>query len=364
MNKIAVLCVALALACSSGTSTGGGATSAPAPAQQQTPVQQWPVLTRKHVDLWLHSYAMLLRDTAQVPVFRRGYRARLEAVKAERGIKTMLDVNRERLQQRLALSPALFNGQFAPLYFSSFDQMRQVIGLFIQAEGNPGATNDMALRQYFAVLLQSYPTAADREWLRLFSESVEDERHQFYEAYWNAENASRVGFVRLTDSLWQGEYRQKLQRYLNNTQQERGDMVLSMVLGGEGRTVNFGTRQNAVAVAWPEADAHEAIYVFAHEVVGTIVATAVNDNTTPTEQRAGTAARFVTTGQVRAGAMLLERAARELAPGYMRYYLTQAGVSAAGDVPALTARFTATFPIPDVVRDAVQRQLDVVLGGI
>lgn len=365
MRRVALVSLALAAGCAPAVSTtSGGTTNTPNTQQQQTPPKQWPVLTRKHVDLWLHGYAMLLRDTSTVPVFRKGYRGRLEAIKAERNIKTMLDVNRERLQQRLALSPSIFNGQFAPMYFGSFEQMRQVIGLFMQADGNPAATNDMALRQYFAVLAQSFPTAADREWLRLFSESLEDERRQFYDAYWNAENSARIGFVRLTDSIWQGEYRQKLQRYLNNTQQENGDLILSMVLGGEGRTVNFGSRQNAVAVTWPEADAHEAIYVFAHEVVGAIVATAVNDNTTPTEQRAGVAAKYVTLGQVRAGYMLLERAARELAPGYMRYYLTQAGLSSAGDLATLTSRFNSTFPVPDVVRDAIQRQLDVVLGGI
>ncbi|HJQ21643.1 MAG TPA: hypothetical protein VJ867_14945 [Gemmatimonadaceae bacterium] len=362
MKRAVVFLLACVAGCAPGVSTGSG--GAATPAQQQTPAQQWPVLTRRHVDLWLHGYAMLLRDTAQVPVFRKDYRAKIEALKAQRNVKTMLDVNRERLQQRLTLNPAIFNGQFVPMYFASYDQMRQVITYFLQAEGNIGATNDPALRQYFAVLGQSFPTAADREWLRLFSESLEDERKQFYDAYWTAENASRVGFVRLTDSIWQGDYRQKLQRFLNNTQQESGDLVLSMVLGGEGRTVNFGSRQNAVAVTWPENDAHEAIYVFAHEIVGTIVATAVNDNTTPTEQRAGTAARYVTVGQVRAGAMLLDRAARELFPGYMRYYLAQAGQPTSGDLATLTSRFNSTFPIPDVVRDAVQRQLDVVLGGI
>lgn len=358
MKRIALSCCAVIIACAPAATTGGG--GAPT-AQQQVPAQRWPVLTRKHVDLWLHGYAMLLRDTSTVPVFRKGYRAKIEALKAQRNVKTMLDVNRERLQQRLALSPAIFNGQFAPLYFSSYDQMRQVIGYFLQAEGNPGATNDQALRQYFLVLAQSFQTAADREWLRLFNESLEDERRQFYEAYWTAENASRVAFVRLADSIWQGNYRAKLQRFLNNTQQDNGDLVLSMVLGGEGRTVNFGSRQNAVAVTWPEADAHEAIWVFAHEVVGGIVATAVNDNTTPTEQRAGASAKYITAGQVRAGAMLLQRAIPELAPGYTRYYLTQAGQSTSGDI---NARLAATFPLPDAIRDAIGRQLDVVLGGI
>lgn len=361
MRKLGLLMLIAAASCGgsggSPASSGTGGASTP----QQALTRPWPVLTRKHVDLWLHGYALLLRDTTTVPVFRRGYRQRIEALKAQRGVKTMLDVNRETLQARLAVSPSIFNGQFAPMYFASFEQMRQVISVFIQAEGNPRAANDQTLAQYFAVLAQSFPAAADREWLRLFSESLEDERRQFYEAYWTSENSGRIGYVRATDSLWQGEYRPKLQRFLNNTQQETGDLILALTLGGEGRTVNFGSRQNAVAVAWPERDPLEAIYVFAHEIVNGVVTTAVNDNTTPNDQRAGVAAQYITAGTVRAGAMLLERAAREAVPGYARYYLSQAGLSTTGDI---NARLAATFPLPDAIRQAIERQLDVILGGI
>src|SRR3954466_1391437 len=145
MKKICISALAVLAACTP------GATSTPtnqAPTAVNAPT--WPVLTRMHVDLWLHGYAMLLRDTATVPVFRRGYRDQMQALKTQRGLSTMLDANRERLQSRLALSTTLANGQFLPMYFASFDQMRQVIGLFLQAEGNPGAASDPTLRQFFS----------------------------------------------------------------------------------------------------------------------------------------------------------------------------------------------------------------------
>ena len=125
--------------------------------------------------------------------------------------------------------------------------------------------------------------------------------------------------------------------------------------------MNFGTRQNAVAVTMPDRDPYEALYVFAHEVVNAIVTTAVNDNTTPTEQRAGVSARYATAGAVRAAAMLLAKVAPELVPGYTRYYLSQAAVSTSGDI---NARLVSTFPLPDGIRQAIERQLEVVLGGI
>ncbi len=89
------------------------------------------------------------------------------------------------------------------------------------------------------MLASSFPAAADREWLRLFTESLEDERRRFYQEFWQAENGARMDVVRATDSLWQGTYRAKLSRFLSNTQQENGDFILAQTLGGEGRTVNF-----------------------------------------------------------------------------------------------------------------------------
>lgn len=356
MKKFGLFLLLGAAACSSATpgtttTSGGGAAT----------TQVWPVLTRIHIDLWLHGYAMLLRDTATVPVFRPGYRQRIQDEKSRRGITTQLDANRERLQARLAVSPALVNGQFAPMYFASFDQMRQIIDLFMRAQGDPRAASDRTMALYFAVLAQSFPTAADRDWLRVFTESLEDERRLFYQQYWTSQNGSHTVIVRAADSLWQTTYRNKLQTFLNRTQQENGELILALTLGGEGRTVNFSARQNAVAVTMPEQDPREAIYVFAHEVVSGIVSTAVSDNVTPTEQRSGVGNRYVTTGTVRGGAMLLQQVAPELVQGYTRYYLSQAGASTSGDI---AARLAATFPLPDVIRSAIERQLQVVLGGI
>jgi hypothetical protein len=45
----------------------------------------------------------------------------------------------------------------------------------------------------------------------------------------------------------------------------------------------------------------------------------------------------------------------------MRYYLKEAGRAAPADP---RSAFVAAFSIPDAVRDAIGRQLDVILGGI
>ena len=324
----------------------------------------WPVRTNEAVDLWLHSYALLTPDTMYVPYFERGYRDRILAIRRQRNATSQLDANRATLDARLAVNPALAtSGQFLPLYFQSWEQMRQMIDLFTRTGGNLNATNDPATRTYFLLLGSTFSSAADREWLRTFTLSVEDERVRFYQDYWTEQQRLRASLLSHIDSLWQLQWRPQLQRFLNNSTQQNGTMLLSLPLGGEGRTIHFGKQENAVAVDFPNSrdDAEVALYVFVHEIAGTVASDAIRDNTTPAEQRSGATARFEQSAAVRAGAMLLERTRPEVVPGYMRYYLKEVGRTPPTEPRAM---FISAFSIPDAVRDAIGRQLDVILGGI
>jgi hypothetical protein len=366
---------ALALLLSAGCASAGTATRSPGPSPSSgptatqggtTPLVQaaWPVRTREHVDLWLHAYAMLTPDSTLVPYFRRGYREQMVSVRRQRGVSSLLDANRARLLERVAVQPSLATGpQFLPFYFASWDQMRQVVDLFIRAGGNPRATNDATLQQYFAVLGSSFQSAPDREWLRLLVESVDDESRKFYHDYWLAESRARAGIVAHVDSVWQRSWRPAFQRFLNNTQQQNGELYLSIPLDGEGRTVHFTKVQNAVAVSMPASvqNSESVLYTFAHEIAGSVASTAIEDNTTPADRRAGVTARYEQSAAVRAGALLLERVMPDAVPGYMRYYLQSAGRSASGDP---RAAFVSAFAVPDAINDAIARQLEVILGGI
>jgi len=365
---------AVALALSGGCASTATATRSPGPSPASgattttggtTPLVQttWPVHTREHVDVWLHAYALLTPDSSLIPYFRRGYRDQLIALRRQRGVTSLLDANRARLLERLAVQPSLATGpQFMPFYFASWEQLRQVVDLFLRAGGNPRATNDPALQQYFAVLGASFQSAADREWLRLFVESVDDESRKFYHEYWLSESRARAGTVARIDSLWQRTWRPAFQRYLNNSQQQNGEVYLSLPLDGEGRTVHFTKVQNAVAVGLPDAQSADAVlFAFAHEVAGGVASTAIEDNTTPADQRAGKTARYEQSAAVRAGALLLERVLPSAVPGYMRYYLQTAGRPAPNDP---RAAFASVFAVPDAINDAIARQIEVILGGI
>jgi hypothetical protein len=167
--------------------------------------------------------------------------------------------------------------------------------------------------------------------------------------------------------VWQRQVRPRLGRFLGGTQQRRGELLLSPVIGGEGRTQAGGAAGGGVmaVVAFPAraADAAEASYVAVHELVGQVVGQVVADNTSPADQRAGLADRYVGAGQVRAGYLLLQRAAPELAAGYARFYLREAGVAAPA-AGAERAALEATFTLPAVILDGVTRQLELVEGGI
>ena len=340
--------------------TGGGAPGAGPVAE---PAVGWSIATREHIDLWLHGYAMLTSDTARVPLFARGYRQFIRDVRSRRGAFTQLDANADNLSARFRVNPSLVNGQFVPFYFSSFQQIQQVTDLFVQANGDPRAASDPTTQQLMAVLAAAFPSGADRDWLRLFVQSLADENARFYQNYWSNEQTVRAATRETVDSIWRRNH-SRFQRFLNNTQQPNGEIILSLPLDGEGRTVALSKQQSEVAVGFPgdPTAALEALYVFAHETVNAITATAITDNITPAEQRSGAVGRYSANANVRGGALLLQRAAPELAAGYMRYYLRTAGVPRPSGDPS--SAFAAAFPIPDAIRDAIARQLDVVLGGI
>ena len=359
--------LAAPLACATvGTQTPGETPTSQAETAGPPPTAGWAVRTRQHVDLWLHGYALLQRDTARVPFFRRGYRDTMLAERRQLGVTTALDLNADRLTQRLVANPALVNGQFVPLYFESFDDIRRAVDLFVRVEGEPRAAGSQEGAYYVALLAASFPSPADREWLRLFTQSLAEENDRFYRQHWTAAQRSRGAGLAAFQALWRDTYGRKFERFLANTQQTRGEILLSLPLDGEGRTIAAsGGRPALIAVQYPDdaASAPEALYVFAHEAVIPVVNTAISDNVTPAEQRSGVADRYAAHGAVRGGALLLERIAPELAQGYMRYYLRAAG-SGAGASGDPRAAFAAAFPLPELILGAATRQLDVVLGGI
>ncbi|HEX2693524.1 MAG TPA: hypothetical protein VHL12_05685 [Gemmatimonadaceae bacterium] len=357
--------IILGACATAGGGPGGTVTTGPASPDQSTAASSvtWPVKTREHVDLWLHGFALLQEDTTFVPFFKRGYTTNMIVLKNRANVVTQLDANRDRLRARLAANPSLVNAQFVPLSFASWADLSQAVDIFVRADGNPRAASSQQQASAIAFLAAYFPTSADREWVRLFTQSLNDESSKFYHSYWTEQQRERSNVLDLVDTLWQRTYRPRMQRFLNNTQQANGEVLLSLPLDGEGRSLTNGRQSNTLTVTFPDRpnDAAQAIYVIAHEAVGAIASTAVSDNITPEQKRGGVGERYQSAAAVRGGALLLERTSPELLDGYMRYYLASVNRPVGGN---LQSTFTATFSLPDTIRDALVRQLDVVLGGI
>ena len=241
------------------------ATRAPAPAPG------WRVTTMEHVDLWLHGFALLTSDTGGVPFFARGYKQEVTALKRKQNLFTLLDANQPNLSARFATTPTLANAQFIAMYFPSFQEIVTATDLFIRSSGDPRAARDPQMQQEIAILASNFPQQADRNWLRLFVQSLQDENTKFFHSYWTGEQQSRGAAYSAFQEQWMSVHYPKLSRFLNNTQQSAGQLVLSVPLGGEGRTVNDGKQSNIIAVEFPKTvdAAPEALFAFVHEAVAT-----------------------------------------------------------------------------------------------
>jgi hypothetical protein len=336
----------------------------------QTP---WPVKTRYVVDLWLHGYAMLVPDTMPVPPFRRGYRDDMIVAKNSRNIVSQLDQNMEALQHGLRVNPRLLDGAKLALREGSWAEMGNDIAAFLTGGEDSASgkkrpsvlstwkraprvseeTTDMS-----AALGAIYRTEADREWLKTFALSLTDEHSKFYEQYWREQQHALRPSLAAVDSQFSRNYLKQLRGYLRGIQLPTGEIVLSLPLGGEGRSILQG--QHSIAIGFPAtADSSlDAVYEFAHEAIGGVAEQAVRERISPAEFRAGLASQLEVPAKVRGGAMLLQRAAPELVAGYERHYLAASRVETrGGDVESA---FVHAFPLRQAIIDGMDQRLDEV----
>jgi hypothetical protein len=363
-HRLLLVCAVL-LASTSACASAPRVDSSPTTAADPTTpplAARWPVKSLPHVDLWIHSFAMIADDTTVVPLYRRGYRDSVTVVKNRLNLLTALDANRAVLARGMQSNPAYIQSQFLAFEFADWQQMRASIESFLQLQGDAQRAPNQVVATHVSAWASMFRTSADREWLRLFLTGVTDEASRFYNDQRAQAWRERSTVVAAIDSMWHRTFLPQFERFLTNSQQRNGDLILSMPLGGEGRATSGRDGRAVLAVTFPAtvSTAREAILVMAHEAVGGIVGSVVEDNTSPADKREGVADRLISAGQVRAGAMLIERVAPELLPDYVRYYLSQSGKPGGTTMASLSQ----AFPLPDSIVDGLRRQIDVVLGGI
>ncbi|HSA56090.1 MAG TPA: hypothetical protein VLE53_10315 [Gemmatimonadaceae bacterium] len=330
-------------------------------------VGAWPLRVREHIDLWLHGFALLHRDSTLVPYFRPGYAQRVAAERRRLGLTSRLDTDAGELRGRLVANPALLSAQFVALYFERWEELRTAADLLVRLDGDPRRANTRRDAEAVATMATYFPSAADRDWLLHFLEALEDEHTRFFAQFWRAEQRRLGPTFDRADALWRNAYRQRFATFLRNSRQREGDLFAALALAGEGRTLTGGAGAGnsgiTVVVGYPSdsARAIELVYVFAHEIVGSTANAVVLDNSAPADRRSGLADQWASLAAVRGGALLLQRVAPELVEGYQRYYLALAGQDRGAESET---RFATVFPLPDPIRGALERQIDIILGGI
>ena len=336
----------------------------PEPGQYASPDNPWPVKTRYVVDLWLHGFAMISDDTSRVPIFRRGYRDEMVVEKNKMQLVTLLDTDHDSLARYADAHPYIAGAQFAVLAEHNWDAMYRDIQVFLLSGGDPRKVKAQDDAQVVKAWFQIFPGASDRKWLKMFATALNDEHLKFYERYWNRVELARRPVLSAVDSAWTKIYLKQFRRFQQGADLEYGDIYLSLPLGAEGRTILGGKRQNVVAVIYPDSAPHaaEAVFVVAHEMVGTVAERAVGDNTTPNEKKSGLAGQYLNAATVRGGALVIERAAPAQLTAYEAFYLRAAGIAYAPGQEALA--FRQAFPLPDVIMAELKQALDAATTGI
>lgn len=332
--------------------------------------QGWSIAPREHVDLWLHGFALVHRDSSTVPLYRRGYADSVRADKQRRDLVTELDANAATLGEAIAQRPAMVGAQFLALEVASWDDLRTGIRLWLDSEGDLRRLRTPREYELAARVGQYFPSARDRDWLRLFARALDDERARYFAARWAEQQAARAPLLAAAATLWRDSVAPVLGRYLSNATFAGGTIVPSLVLEGEGRTLTRGRSGNVVVTGLPAADtaAWEIAYGFVHEAVASVASAAVRDHSTPAQQRSGAAAAFDALALVRGGALLLEQTMPTHLEAYQRFYLRAAGHPAGtapwGSGAALRTAFTSVFALPEAMVDGMRAQLRIILGGL
>jgi hypothetical protein len=279
-------------------------------------------------------------------------------------IETLLDSRHDSLAQYLNEHPYIVNAQFVALEEHEWTDMYTDIQTFIASGGDPRKVHGTEAQQMIQQWFQIFPGAADRKWLQMFATALNDEYVKFYNAYWHRTEQERRPVLTAVDSSWSRVYLKQFRRFQEGADLERGEILLSLPLGAEGRSLLGGKRQNVIAVMFPDSvtAADQALFVVTHEAVGNVAGRAVGDNTTPNEKKSGLADRLLSAATVRAGAMVIERIRPNLLAAYQAYYLRAAGF----EVPPgkESAEFAFRFPLTDPIVAQLKQALDAATTGI
>lgn len=327
---------------------------------------RWTVATYPEFDLWYHGLAYTgFGATGDVPIYRPEYVREIVAAKRALGAHpTVLDERAEEFGRLFAADERFAALQFLPLYFANGEEFFGALRAWVQAGGDPGRAGSQRAAQMVGFLSRQLPTQAERQTVARWLDVLAEEDLAFFDRYRAGRQAELASLAARVQGVWEG-IAPSVQPVLDYLILNEGEMVLSLPLGSEGRTIDLGRQDNRVAVGVPDPDRPaDAVWAFLHELMYPYVRTVIEDQVSPAERRSIGEEVLARRAAVRAGAALLARAAPESVADYQAAYLRWAGTTPPASPMQRGPAFEREYPVPAGLAEALAEGLESILRGI
>jgi hypothetical protein len=310
--------------------------------------------------LWYHGLAVVGFDQDEgFPLYRSGYADDVRRAKEELGVyPTPLDEMSEELLEDLEQDPILQNFHFLPLYFPASDRegMMQALTAVANRKVNESGAVGPESRSGARWAAGTFEEGSQRRVLRELVEVLEQEWDLFYGEYWQREVAVGQAENEILEQRFNRELSPGIEDFLGDEGLQSGYVVVSRVLGPEGRLIQgnaFRGIADAVAVWAPGwEDVNGSLYSIVRELCFSIVDGSVINRATV---RRGDPQIISGRAAVRCGSLLIGRGVRNLLDDYQRAFLRAAGADTSES--ELAVAFEEEFQVPGRVLEAIRAHL-------
>lgn len=275
----------------------------------------WAVARDPFVDLWFHCLALAgYEGYGPLSLYDQRYAARIREQKQRAHVTTMLDARGSELGAAFARDSAFEVLHFVPLYFLGRDP-RLALSELRRAVESPAAASEPA-----RLIAATLATPRERAVLLSFIDAADEEWTAFLRAEWAARAESDRRAVRELLAAWNDRFAPLLDGYLGATKLERGVVIVSPAVGGDGRFVRATGGLTVVVVSSDRSDVAYAPLLAAVGELAYPLLDELRSPLTPATSRVS-AARARDAAAVRAGALLLDAVDSRLAAEYRRHFL-------------------------------------------
>jgi hypothetical protein len=258
-------------------------------------------------------------------LYNARYAERVHDAKARAHIATALDRRVTDFRKALGADSAFEILHFLPLYFVGQEPTLVLAALRAAIRESPRGVHQSSLASTASVIAAALPTRQERVVFASLLDAVDDEWTTFVRADRSAHMADDRRTLNDLQSTWNDRFARSLDDYLSMVGINRGTILVSPAVGGEGRIIREpgGTVivavSSGVGVAGESAALLRVVRELAFPLLDQLRAPLVTSTT-----RVG-AARERDAAAVRAGAIILDAVDKPLAAEYRRLFLDAIG---------------------------------------